>query len=161
LQKVLSGTGLTGSQVSALKTAAEGTERAEPNERKHARNIVGRAVRDGRLLKPKQCSQCCSSDRIHAHHADYSSPLDVEWLCHKCHERRHSEERTHCAHGHELTGHNIYWHGELRKCRVCLGERAPRRYATDTTVRERQKQLARDRAKRRPRRSHHAKEAIA
>lgn len=55
-------------------------------ERYHARNAVGHAIRDGKLNKPSCCTQCGRSDKvIHAHHHDYSKPLEVEWLCIACH----------------------------------------------------------------------------
>lgn len=61
-----------------------------PNE---AYKIVRAAIRRGDLVRPDQCSKCLSipepaSDgrsNIQGHHADYSKPLDVEWLCAKCH----------------------------------------------------------------------------
>ena len=31
--------------------------------------------------------------QVHAHHPDYSKPLDVVWLCHKDHMREHMAER--------------------------------------------------------------------
>lgn len=38
------------------------------------------------ILRPNNCSICKSSDyRIEAHHFDYSKPLDVLWVCQKCH----------------------------------------------------------------------------
>lgn len=53
-----------------------------------AQTAVGNAVRDGRLAK----LPClfCASDRVHAHHRDYAKPLDVIWLCPKCHHRLHA-----------------------------------------------------------------------
>lgn len=41
---------------------------------------VRNAVLCGRLIK-KPCQVCGSNNRIHAHHKDYSKPLQVEWLC--------------------------------------------------------------------------------
>lgn len=46
------------------------------------------ALKVGRLTRPHVCSGCGCSDeerRIEAHHADYSRPLDVIWLCTSCH----------------------------------------------------------------------------
>lgn len=57
-------------------------------EKAKARNAVNNAVAAGRLLKPGVCSVCSSfEDRIEGHHEDYSRPLDVIWLCVRCHKR--------------------------------------------------------------------------
>ena len=54
--------------------------------RRAARVAVSNAIRDGRLIKPKACQRCGNTqERIEAHHADYSKPLQVEWLCSLCH----------------------------------------------------------------------------
>ncbi len=52
----------------------------------------------GNIIRPNECSVCKSSDyRIEAHHNDYSKPLEVVWLCQKCHMALHQrieEERS-------------------------------------------------------------------
>lgn len=53
--------------------------------------LVGNAVRDGKLLKPNECSQCGSEGMIHGHHDDYAFPLVVRWLCSRCHRKWHKE----------------------------------------------------------------------
>jgi hypothetical protein len=35
------------------------------------------------------CSICGEQKTIHAHHDDYTKPLDVIWLCRKHHQERH------------------------------------------------------------------------
>jgi hypothetical protein len=42
-------------------------------------------------LKPQPCEDCGRSN-VEKHHADYSKPLDVTWLCRTCHLRRHENE---------------------------------------------------------------------
>ncbi len=53
-----------------------------------AHYVATNAVRDGRLKK-QLCLFCGRSD-VHAHHRDYSKPLDVVWLCPQCHHRLHA-----------------------------------------------------------------------
>ena len=49
---------------------------------------VSNALRSGKLDK-LPCLFCGATD-VHAHHRDYSKPLDVQWLCAKCHHRLHA-----------------------------------------------------------------------
>ena len=59
-----------------------------PNQYK-AQTAVNNAIRDGRL-QAKSC-QVCGCEITHAHHDDYSKPLDVRWLCPRHHNEWHAE----------------------------------------------------------------------
>ena len=58
-------------------------------EKTKSRNVVSHAVRDGKLIPPDSCESCFKECKPEAHHEDYSKPLDVEWLCKKCHTELH------------------------------------------------------------------------
>lgn len=60
-----------------------------------ARTAVGNAIRDGRLVR-EPCGRCGATP-AQAHHHDYSKPLEVEWLCFKCHRAEHGQ----VANGHQ------------------------------------------------------------
>lgn len=55
----------------------------------YAHQAVQRALRLGKLFKPKNCSKCNSFSKLHGHHPDYRKPLKVVWLCVSCHEKEH------------------------------------------------------------------------
>lgn len=50
-----------------------------------------RAMVKGLLVK-QNCQNCGRPDS-HAHHEDYSKPLDVMWLCSTCHGALHAQKR--------------------------------------------------------------------
>lgn len=55
-------------------------------EKVDARNAVAIALYKGLLVRPETCSACGVQDKkINAHHPDYAKPLDVVWLCYRCH----------------------------------------------------------------------------
>lgn len=61
-----------------------------------ARWRLYRAIKRGEVVKPTHCSRCekqTPSGRLHGHHADYSKPLDVIWVCFYCHGLVHREAR--------------------------------------------------------------------
>ena len=60
-------------------------------EKFKARDSVGNAVRSKKITKPSKCSACESTENIEGHHADYDKPLEVIWLCSRCHKRLHAE----------------------------------------------------------------------
>ena len=60
--------------------------------KKKARAALRNAVVSGTVIKPKSCSRCGITDKpLHGHHFDYSKPLEVLWLCKKCHGLEHSK----------------------------------------------------------------------
>lgn len=61
------------------------THRARHPEAYRAQTAVNNAVRDGRLVRPLLCERCDQPGKIEAHHQDYTKPLEVEWVCQKCH----------------------------------------------------------------------------
>ena|SRR3990167_10036842 len=54
-----------------------------------AKEKVRRACEMGILIKPDICQSCSFKDRLEGHHKDYSKPLEVIWLCRKCHKQNH------------------------------------------------------------------------
>ena len=59
--------------------------RRNNQERVKAKNILNKAIFEGKISKPKVCSKCGKKGLIHGHHTDYSQPLSVQWLCPPCH----------------------------------------------------------------------------
>jgi hypothetical protein len=66
------------------------------SKKKRVQHIVEKAIKKGVLINPNKCESCklnkvFSDGRsgIHAHHCDYNKPLDVMWLCQKCHHNWH------------------------------------------------------------------------
>lgn len=55
-------------------------------EKKRAETRAYRAMLRGVIKKPEVCERCKKqTDRVQMHHFDYSKPLEVVWLCSKCH----------------------------------------------------------------------------
>ena len=59
-------------------------------------HLTDKAIKKGVLIRPVKCTKCSGIQEfsdgrngIQAHHADYDKPLDVQWLCQKCHFKWH------------------------------------------------------------------------
>jgi hypothetical protein len=64
--------------------------RTKHDPKRKARLAVSNAIRTGKL-RVQPCERCGYGVGVHAHHEDYSKPLDVNWLCKPCHGQRHRE----------------------------------------------------------------------
>lgn len=60
-------------------------------EKNKARKILFSAIRVGFMIKPTTCSQCLVECKPEGHHPDYNKPLEVIWLCKKCHITEHKK----------------------------------------------------------------------
>ena len=57
-------------------------------KRGKAKQAIANRVVSGTIKKPTRCPSCGTATpphRMHAHHVDYSRPLDVIWMCSVCH----------------------------------------------------------------------------
>lgn len=66
------------------------TWRERNRDKRRAHIILGNAIREKKIV-PQPCERCGFALGVHGHHEDYSKPLDVIWLCKKCHGQRHRE----------------------------------------------------------------------
>lgn len=55
-----------------------------------ARNKIHYHVKVGNIIRPDHCEECGTKCKTHAHHCDYSKPLDVIWFCKSCHQNWHN-----------------------------------------------------------------------
>lgn len=55
--------------------------------------IVNDYIKRKVLIKPTKCSCCGEEKELQAHHEDYSKPLEIIWLCAKCHSALHKQKR--------------------------------------------------------------------
>jgi len=62
----------------------------------HAQNLLESAIKQGIIYRKDACEVCGSTAKftdgrtaIQAHHCDYNKPLEVMWLCQKCHHEWH------------------------------------------------------------------------
>lgn len=70
-------------------------------EKSICRESLNRALRRGDVTRPMTCEACGKTPEaridgrsgLQAHHADYSKPLDVKWMCVRCHTDEHRSTR--------------------------------------------------------------------
>jgi hypothetical protein len=54
-----------------------------------ARSVLHQAVYAGTIVR-QPCEVCGTTEKLHAHHEDYSKPLEVRWLCYLHHRQLHA-----------------------------------------------------------------------
>ena len=54
-----------------------------------AHRYLRRMVKKRLVAKSSRCEDCGIECNTQGHHADYSKPLTVNWLCPSCHRKRH------------------------------------------------------------------------
>lgn len=65
-------------------------KRLREPQKERAHRAVNNALRDGRL-GGMPC-EVCGASKAEAHHADYSKPLEVRWLCLSHHRELHARD---------------------------------------------------------------------
>lgn len=62
-------------------------------EKRQAHILVDNYIRNKKLIRPNHCENCYCECTPHAHHNDYTKPLEVTWLCVKCHVEWHKHNK--------------------------------------------------------------------
>lgn len=70
---------------------ASNTARKKFPEKWKARSELRYAVKIGLIEKLKFCQVCEKMKPLQGHHENYKKPLEVLWLCTKCHANRHNQ----------------------------------------------------------------------
>ena len=69
----------------SVKRYDEKARRTHP-EKYEAHYKAANAEKKGLLIR--QPCEICGEVDVQKHHEDYSKPLDIEWLCKKCHQKK-------------------------------------------------------------------------
>lgn len=78
----------------ARSQARLGDGRLSASERRAAcRQASAQAEKLGLLIRPDACERCGEDRYLTRHHADYTEPLLVEYLCEDCHAEADAEIR--------------------------------------------------------------------
>lgn len=64
--------------------------RQRARKRYLAQQKVKTAIDTGKLVPWPGCAACKRKRKLEAHHVDYDEPLQVVWLCMKCHKATHA-----------------------------------------------------------------------
>ncbi len=67
--------------------------REKNRDKRRAYDALHAAIHREEIIRPTACESCGRRPigTIHGHHADYTKPLEVRWLCELCHRRLHIE----------------------------------------------------------------------
>lgn len=65
------------------------TKKEEVRFKLRANVKLNTALSKGKIIRPECCQFCSFKGKLEGHHADYSKPLEVIWLCVPCHKALH------------------------------------------------------------------------
>lgn len=71
---------------------AEELEIINFKKRTYVRQLTNRAVQKRELIRSRTCELCGKDKKIEAHHIDYGKPMQVTWVCKKCHIEVHKPQ---------------------------------------------------------------------
>jgi hypothetical protein len=134
----------------AVSIAHQKKWRRENLEKVAAQRKLRKQVGYGNIIRSDACENCGAEGKPHGHHDDYSKPLEVRWLCAKCHKDAHlvlaaipvpltreaisgaNGLKTHYKHGHPFDEQNTYIDAlGYRHCRTCDRTRHARAARTE------------------------------
>lgn len=96
----------------------------------NARSVARIAASEGRIER-QACRECGGKAEIH--HADYSQPMLIDWLCRSCHLEHHKKEKAMTKpDGQKLDCFRLL--AEMNKCGVNTAEVARRLGKAHSTV---------------------------
>jgi hypothetical protein len=58
-------------------------------KQKAANSYLQQRIKKGLMERGSVCEDCNNQGKMEAHHNDYAKPLEVNWLCRRCHMKRH------------------------------------------------------------------------
>lgn len=61
-------------------------------KRRYVRQMLSRAITKKEIVRPDTCTLCSVFCNPVAHHKDYGKPLEIDWLCQKCHGLVHRKD---------------------------------------------------------------------
>jgi hypothetical protein len=56
----------------------------------NCRSYASTYLKRGKITR--EACKSCGEEKAEMHHPDYTKPLEVVWLCRRCHLRHHEEE---------------------------------------------------------------------
>ncbi len=62
-------------------------------QKRSAQLAAYKAFKRGLILRDPVCSECKEDVPLQMHHPDYSKPLEIQWLCVKCHGKAHRKSK--------------------------------------------------------------------
>lgn len=80
-------------------------------EKSRAHRTLAKAVKSGRIIRPKHCRRCGLAGKVQAHHLSYVRWDDVTWLCRRCHLNEHTKKAAVvcplCAHEFQVSIYSL------------------------------------------------------